>query len=514
MSNAVQGSKGMQFSLRSFLIAVLVLGVVLGVLGRLFRVEPELGLIILYLGSTIGPFLAAVVTVIWLGYHRGRGGSDPVCASCRCDLSMLAVAGMTNCPQCNADLSAAGALEFVPRPTRSGRLITWGFTLLLMPAMGVGLVFVAQMFMVGSSNSPQGLGRLSTQQLIEQRLPKQVDEPWVWNELGTRLAAGQLSPAEVDDALEVLITHMKTTKPDGWDSPFHWQDEFLEAAEAAGAISDPVMVDLCDAFFGSKPRLDALPRLREGADQFRIEIGHGNTWDSHSGLGVRLLWDVTRITLDGKPVEYRMHHKSDTDWNGQCNVKPAVGKHEVVVEVECAYINRDQLVGLNTRDLPAKHWPEGRKRWKTTTTGTLEVFSPNEPIVSLTTDPNLDPERAGAIRITRLVVQPDRNGRKRVVLNTELTGDLPVSVSFDVTAVIDGESIAMGSMYCVRSENWSTSSGSNRQKTVEALAPDVTFADIVLTPNPKHVEQIPRAKEIWGEKVVITAVPIDRFDLP
>ncbi len=40
---------------------------------------------------------------------------------------------------------------------------------------------------------PSGLRYLSTQQILEQRLPKQIEEPWVWSELESRLKAGSLS---------------------------------------------------------------------------------------------------------------------------------------------------------------------------------------------------------------------------------------------------------------------------------------------------------------------------------
>jgi hypothetical protein len=50
-------------------------------------------------------------------------------------------------------------------------------------------------------------------------------------------------------------------------------------------------------------------------------------------------------------------------------------------------------------------------------------------------------------------------------------------------------------------------------KGIDTLDPSITRADIILTPNPKHIEHRPEAKEIWGKKIIFPGEPIERLDL-
>ena len=283
-----------QYSLGTFLIATSVAGVSLGLLGRLFLRDPEICLRIVTLLSTIGPFLLAVGTILWIGLRGRRWG-----------------------------------------------LTSWGVLLLLTPVIGIGASYAAYRFM---GPGPGGLGLLSSQQLLQQRLPNQVDAPWVWNELESRLQAKSLSQKDADDAVKILIAHMTTTRPNGWDQPLHWQDQFLSKARQAGMISPPLLLGLCDAFYGPKPIIEPLRRLREGKNDLQIGIRYGSPWISQSGLGVELLWQVERVLLDGKPTEAPQpeagHAMPDSrfsgHWQGSRPVTVKAGDHQVVVEVQCA----------------------------------------------------------------------------------------------------------------------------------------------------------------------------------
>ncbi len=266
----------MQVSLRTYLIAVLAAGLTLGVMGQLVRSRPEIFLAVLYAGSTVLPFLLAIGTVLWVGLHRSPTWSLPACANCGRDLRWLDLNQVTVCPQCQADLAAPKAVAFHRKQYRSGRMIVWGMVLLLMPVVGIG---GAMLVSIAAGPSSQGLGLLSTKELLQKRLAAQVDEPWIWRELEQRLAAGKLTQQEVDDAVNILIAHMKTTAPGGWDQPFHWQGDFLKAASAAGMISDPVLLDLCDAYFGAKAKILPLLRVREDSDALNLEVEYGSAWN-------------------------------------------------------------------------------------------------------------------------------------------------------------------------------------------------------------------------------------------
>jgi hypothetical protein len=248
MSDHSERPRWFQVSLRTFLVVVLAAGLTLGILGQLCRRQPEIFMAVVSGLSTVVPFLLAIGTVLWLGYHRSPVWSLPMCAGCRRDLRWLDLRVMTTCPQCGADLTAPKGVAFVRGGYRSGRLIAWGIFLVFMPAAGLGSLIL---FRTVAGPSSQGLGLLTNQEVIQQRLLPQVDQPWVWQELERRLAAGRLSQQEVEDAIDILIGHMKASKPNGWDQPFSWQNGFLKAASSAGMISDPVLIDLCDAFYGT-----------------------------------------------------------------------------------------------------------------------------------------------------------------------------------------------------------------------------------------------------------------------
>ena len=408
-----------QFSLRTFLIVTCATGVAAGLLGRLFFRAPEVFLGISTLLFTAVPFLLAISTIFWIGTRRGPGWSKLICGKCRYDLWPVDPSRVANCPACGANLTESNALLVSGGRGRRWGLVAWGGVLLAMPIVGIGILFVAHHFI---GPSPGGLGLLSTQQLIQERLPNQIDEPWVWRELEVRLKAGSLSQQDVDAAIEKLSSHMTATRPQGWDSPLHWQSDFIKSAGQAGPISEPVLFALCDAFYGPKPVLRPLARLREGRSGFSIEIEYGNTWSSQSNLGLQLVWQVNRVLLDGKPFGVRDTHKGAGSWSGYHDGSLEAGDHRLTVEVECAYIDQGKLIGLEPGDLSKSLWPEARKRWTETVSAPLKVFSNDERLVSPVTNPGQHPGAGGGISISRFAVQPDRDGGKAYAVSRFLKG--------------------------------------------------------------------------------------------
>ena len=222
---------------------------------------------------------------------------------------------------------------------------------------------VVQLGLSWLSPTRNPLQLLGNQRLIHNRLPNQVDEPWVWNELANRLNKQALSKEETDEAIRELIGYMKKTSPAGWDRPLSWQNHFIRAAVLAKMISGDVFLDLCDAFYGPTPVAQSVLPIRQGKSSFQLIIKYGNPWSSESGLGVELLWDVQSVLLDGRPLTFRQTNVLPGQWYGSCDGNFDLGDHEVTVEIECAYIDQSKLPGAN---LPASQWPTARKRWTTT----------------------------------------------------------------------------------------------------------------------------------------------------
>ena len=302
----------MKFSLKTFLITTCVVGAVFGVMGRLLLEQPEVFQRVLMLGATVGPFLLAVGTIIWLGCQ-------------------------------------------VPRRRK---LVAWGCCLLLTP-----LVVFGAMALLWPSGNP--LKILTTRRLIEQRLPGQIEAPWVWRELADRVNKGKLSREQVSDAINVLVSHMTTTQPKGWNQPLSWQKDFLLTAGQAKLVSDEVLLKLCDAFFGSQPVVDPIPPVMAGSQGMSLEVKYGNPWTNNSGLGVELLWDVKQVSLDGTPINLKQSSRHSQNWSLVFTDPLTAGDHEFQFEIECAYVDESKLGGMSGSQIPLSRWPRAKKRWTT-----------------------------------------------------------------------------------------------------------------------------------------------------
>jgi hypothetical protein len=345
----------MKFSLKTMLISICAVGAILGVMGRLLTENPEQFLWVMNFCSTVVPFVLAGGTIIWIGLRTKRFQSATICAQCKHDLSKVDLQAVAICPRCGVDLNKRNTVVVLPNQRRRWGLAIWGVTLLLMP-------LVVQLFLSWLSPTRNPLQLLSNQRLIHNRLPIQVNEPWVWNELANRLNKQALSKQETDDATQELIAYMKKTRPAGWDQPLPWQKDFIRSAVQAKMISGEVFLDLCDAFYGPKPVVQSLPPIRQGKSSFQLNIEYGNPWSSESGLGVELLWDVQQVLMDGRPFSFRQTNVSPGQWYGTCDGNFELGDHEITVEIESAYVDRSKLPGTN---LPVSQWPSARKRWTT-----------------------------------------------------------------------------------------------------------------------------------------------------
>jgi hypothetical protein len=216
---------------------------------------------------------------------------------------------------------------------------------------------------------------LGNQRLIQSRLPNKINEPWVWNELTNRLNKRALSQAEVDQAMNELISFMKTTSPAGWNQPLAWQDTFIKTALGANMVSEETLIGLSDAFFGPKPIIQSLPLTARAKSPLQMEIRYGNPWTQNSGLDIELLWVVKQIRLDGTPTKFRTLNRMNDHWVGICDSDLESGDHEISIDFECAYVDTGKLVGVDASTLPVEQWPTSRKQWSTTVSAPLKISS-------------------------------------------------------------------------------------------------------------------------------------------
>ncbi len=228
---------------------------------------------------------------------------------------------------------------------------------------------------------------------------------------------------------------------------------------------------------------------------------------------MKLVWEVTSIRLDDKELGFRQINKHNHRWMGRCEGTLPPGERDLVIELDCAYIDTNQLAGLNADNLPAKNWPKARKRWKQTLSTKLKVYTKDEPILDLISDPNRAPDRPGDIQIGRFVVQNDRSGKKLICLTIDFRRNLAVPVSFDVAAKLGDREVQFGSVLFATTAGGSIASTGTREARLDALDPSVQTADITFIPNPRGIENNPQVEEIWGETIVLRNFPLERLDL-
>ena len=344
----------MKFSLRTFLITVAALGAFLGIMIKLFLEKPRAFSAVIDLIATVVPFLLAIGTIAWLGFRRKSLRSLPVCAGCKHELRSVDSDSEPRCPACGFDLAQPGAVLFVNHRQRRWALLAWAGVLFLMPP-AVALVHLIEDLRV-----------LTTQQLIQNRLPNQIEEPRVWGVLEERMNRGDLSQDEVDDALHELISYMKSHRPKGWNAPLTWQQDFLDGARRAHLISDDVLREWCDAFFGPGPTANPPILVREDSTGFNFGVSYGTPWATSTGVGVKLLWNVKSVQLDQRSVTVRQLLRTDEHWSGQYDGELKAGEHQIAVEIDCAYVPLSSLTGVNATSLASGQWPKGLKRWTAT----------------------------------------------------------------------------------------------------------------------------------------------------
>ena len=113
------------------------------------------------------------------------------------------------------------------------------------------------------------------------------------------------------------------------------------------------------------------------------------------------------------------------------------------------------------------------------------------------------------------MVQTDGDGKKRIILKVTFTAKVPsLTLSYDAAVVFAGESkrIGLGPLWII-SRKGQTMSPDQLEVSIDRLDPSIREADIILTPNPAHVEQFADVPEIWGKGVVLRGVPLERLDL-
>lgn len=446
---------GMQIGLKQMLIGFVVVGVGVGLWGRLFRTQPELAIMVLIAVSTLVPYLTAVIMLFRLSHRAKSPGKVQLAAS------------------------------------------------LILAAPIVGLVLATSLAnMTYSSSGPGGLTQKSTAEIIEKELPAKVEEPWVWDELEGRFLSGNLSDQEVNDALGCLLTHMQTTKPNGYDQPFHWQADFIRLVGEKGGANREMLFKIYAACL-AKESVE-MSRLREGVKQVDLEVDYGSVWVDNTDFGFNGLIAVSEVRLDGKPVEFTTSYRRDSSQQISFDGPIDVGEHKLEIDVQHRLVESGRVVGVDVYQIPVEKWPEAIHEWTALIERDFTVFAKDAQIVALKKG------KPPIFDIQRLVLQ-DLGEKERLSLAMEPTScDLPLA--FEVFAKIsDAKEIKIGRYVYFQRDGGTTSSISLNTVLKEGLPDEVEEVDVVFRPQPKLLDFAEGVDEMYGEELTLYAVPLERF---
>jgi len=466
------------------------------------------------------PTLLAGVALIVFGCRGRARWSLPKCAKCQYELAGLDPEATKNCPECGADLQAKRAVHFLDYGRRWG-VISSGIVVLVSPFLFGMAVFLLNLVMsstvtgVAVGIHPGNMSSQSTQAILTQYLPQHIDEPWAWNELEARLKTGQLTGAEVQQAVSLLVNHMKSTHPAGWGQPLSWQGGCLDQMVQRGLMPDAQKIALAEAFYGPL-RIQAPQRAKAGGrSQFTVHFG--STWDDHGGVPLLQVAHATGVRVAGKPVEWKPRHR----WGReivlyyQPDALPS-GTHEVQIDVEVGLIARANMVGMNRHELERSDWPTLLDLKTVTLTHQLRVLADTEIPAKLVTPPGQGPMLGVNISLQDVVVQKNKSQRRLVfVFDETVAADCPFA--FRLEADVKGKRYPIkGRRMAFKKGNGSTSSGTDEHildLDAGVLSPDVSHIDLHLIPAPEVLNRYPDVDTCWGEALVFRDIELRRLDL-
>ena len=368
------------------------------------------------------------------------------------------------------------------------------------------------------ANQPHKLRSLPNATVIQVGLaePKSA---WAWQELEERAQKGMLDHREVLQILDGFTAWMRREHPNGYDQPLFWFGGLLDTLNTKYSVGETAgetnSLEFLEAYCG-KPFLAPLPRLRENAPALDLRCQWRNTWLNQHTLGFELLNEMRSISVDGiqVPVQdgWRRGRWKDDSFTAALKLsKLAPGQHRVRCAIESAFVATREMAGL-AEDATSVDWPPAKRRWTRVCEAEFMVYPTDAEIVSLSDDPALNPVTGGALSAKPIIIRPER-GRLTATLafNVAAKPELPVGV--DVTLRLAGQSIPAGKLFEVKRANWGATGPHEFTVPIKPLDSQIKEAEILLTPNPKAVEEYPGIDHIWGKEIVVRNVPLSRQDL-
>ena len=493
-------------------------------------------------------FAVAGIVMIALG-TRGRPVFGlPRCAKCNYDLRNMSFATVPDgaeikCPECGQSLADPAAVTFGKWQPQRKRILA-GVIVILAPWLFVGLLFVAARLFAARSTpigltpvtpagaylSPQQRAALPTPALLA-RL--KVDEPWGWQELERRRAAGQLSQADADAAIGALITDInaKRARNGGRREPLHWVDTFLKPAIKNGNLSAQQIQKLAQAFYGADLPIVMRSVARQG-QPIMLTLNENQAWELP---GHEMVWCLTSIVADGSikleprsryynprrqgqpPAPMQPDELSARAREGEMQLQLphelSVGEHEITITRQMGLIPENSTMrGLDGKPGTPDKWPSPVTQWQSVVKKKIKVVPPGASVLEVITDPNRDPFRNGdAIVIEEALTRSSKNGVE-LVLKFRVSGQVTPLVSYHVYVQAGGDKLDFGTLVAGTDPVRGGYGPGTQQRTFKSLDPSIRTIDVIFELDEKPAEQFPGIEKVWGGPYRIDKVKLQRFD--
>lgn len=464
-------------------------------------------------------FVITFVVGLFLVYRGIRGVptlSDPKCAKCGYDLRWVKPEVNLVCPECGSDLKARRAVRFGDFQRRPRWIVVGLVVILTSVGTPVGFWTVRNISRGVAGGMP---GATTPTKTLITNLATTAAQPWDWNELDRRLAAGQMSGKEVAAAIDQLINNLKSSGNNA-SQPLHWSERFIERADKAGLISTEQYGRLAVAYYGSTPVVTTRARVRQG-QPLAFEARYGGHWNLP---GMKIIWAVRRVTLNGgRPLAVQEPDRLEAkpaspeslsgtgDWpiRGRVPMEAPPGKHTLTFEIDMGLVVESVPFRTGT-DKPGQtdRWPKTRCTWSKSVPVTVEIVGPDQATVELVSDAGLDPAQQN--RLTANGVVYALSDRECTLDLTYQVKDLRVPLACKVAVRARGQEFPYDSLQMSaenRNGTWKC------RRKVPLLPPAVTAVDLILTPNVEAAEKQPGYDRIWGKQIILKDVPLRREDL-
>ena len=459
--------------------------------------------------SLVAVFVA--VLIVRLGLRGRRVGNHPHCAACEHDLHGLP-GDSARCPECGADLSAAGAVR-VGRRERRWAIVTAGAVLAAVGlAVGAG---AAMRLSTGDAYALVPVGALRWQAT----LGPSAAEPAA-RELARRVASGEVGAAAARSIAADFLDHQA-------DAGRAWaaaKGDLIEHARLAGHLGDAAWQRYGEQ--GYAPGLRVRPVVRAGRgvpieiDAAAMRFGTADAPltvrpAAPGGIGgpsamfeVELRWVLT--TDAGGPAGAVVADAETSGFGFGWPAGMVISISTSRPEVPASAAGRTLSLRLDfaSRRAPGSPAPPAARAL-----ARVRVVPADEPTVRVVTDPALAPRVRSAVTVARgngqraAGVTDWGEGRNVLSVSMPVSDALPVPLAF-VAEVDDGRAVRTLGREVIQPPPPGGSGGVTIFGYRMEPGFDADVIDLTLRPDPDLAEGTTGVTEVWGGPIRFERLPV------